>query len=82
MLLSVRRVGPSKVQLVADFDRTLARTHYQGRDVATSYCVFEQDEKVSGEYQVLAAELKKKYLPIELNHSLTEEEKIPHMVQW
>ena len=74
--------GPSKIQLVADFDRTLARTHYQGRAVATSYCVFEQDERVSGEYQAMAAKLKENYLPIELDHSRTEEEKIPHMVDW
>ncbi|XP_003741904.1 cytosolic 5'-nucleotidase 3 [Galendromus occidentalis] len=74
--------GPQKLQVVTDYDHTLARSHYQGRPVGTSYCVFEADESVSEDYQTEAARLKKKYLPIEFDPNLSEEEKIPHMIQW
>lgn len=74
--------GPSCLQLLTDFDRTLSRTHYHGKPVSTSYCVYEDINHVSMEYMQLATRLREKYYPIEISPKLTAEEKIPYMIQW
>ncbi|OQR72572.1 cytosolic 5'-nucleotidase III-like [Tropilaelaps mercedesae] len=74
--------GSSRLQLLTDFDRTLSRTHYNGKPVLTSYCVYDDHNFVTPEHHRLATKLREKYYPIEISPKLTAEEKMPHMIQW
>ena len=47
-----------------------------------SWGVLEHYKELSPEYLRKTAALKALYHPIELDHRLTNEEKIPHMVEW
>ncbi|XP_022657984.1 cytosolic 5'-nucleotidase 3A-like isoform X3 [Varroa destructor] len=78
--------GPSLLQVVSDFDGTLSRSHFEGRTIKSSFCVVENDPRV---ISILSAEaleayrlMNEKYVAIEVDPSLTREEKFPHMVKW
>lgn len=74
--------GYGKLQVIADFDRTLTRTHRNGQDLHCSWGVFETSKFVPQTYLEETQALRSKYLPIELDAHMSIEEKTPHIVEW
>ncbi|XP_055869963.1 cytosolic 5'-nucleotidase 3-like isoform X1 [Biomphalaria glabrata] len=71
-----------KLQVVADFDRTLSKYSENGKLCCTTHSVLEESPVMPDYFKVEATKLKDHYLPIEFDHSLTIEEKIPKMIEW
>lgn len=74
--------GYGNLQVIADFDRTLTRTHRNGQDLHCSWGVFETSKFVPQRYLMETQALRSKYLPIELDAHMSIEEKTPHIVEW
>ena len=66
---------PSKVLVIADFDRTITTC------AQSSHGVIESCKELSAEYRAATTALFKHYYPIETS-TLTREEKIPLMTEW
>ncbi|KAL4217216.1 7-methylguanosine phosphate-specific 5'-nucleotidase [Mactra antiquata] len=73
--------GPDKLQVVADFDRTLTKFTHRGSVCATCHNVLEESG-LPKEYKEKAYAIRDKYFPIETDPNLSIEEKIPHMIEW
>lgn len=86
LLRKINRIvsdGPKKLQIVTDFDHTLTR-HYMdnGSTVLTSYGMFKECPSVPQCYKDEENRLAEKYKPIEVDHLISDEEKIKHMIDW
>ncbi|KAH3747837.1 cytosolic 5'-nucleotidase 3A-like isoform X2 [Dreissena polymorpha] len=73
--------GPNKLQVVADFDRTLTKFTHRGQVCATCHNVLEEGG-LPEEYKEEAYKLRDKYFVIEVDPNMTIEEKTPYMVEW
>lgn len=71
-----------KLQIVADFDRTLSKYIHEGKQCSTTHGVLEDSSHMSEQFKKEAKDLKDMYLPIEFDGSKTIAEKIPHMIEW
>ncbi|XP_023320162.1 7-methylguanosine phosphate-specific 5'-nucleotidase A [Eurytemora carolleeae] len=74
--------GTSNLQFIVDFDYTLTRSHKNGTPVDCSWGVLENYKKLGPDYVKKTNALRSKYHPIELDLSISLEEKIPRMVEW
>ncbi|KAB7497145.1 7-methylguanosine phosphate-specific 5'-nucleotidase [Armadillidium nasatum] len=70
------------LQLVVDFDYTLTRGHFNGEKSLCSWGILDNSHHMPSFYRDKASELLAKYYPIEVDSSMSEAEKIPHMVEW
>lgn len=73
--------GPNKLQVVADFDRTLTKFTHRGHVCATCHNVLEEGG-LPEDYKKEAYRIRDKYFSIETDPNLTIEEKTPYMVEW
>ncbi|GFO02907.1 5'-nucleotidase [Plakobranchus ocellatus] len=71
-----------KLQIVADFDRTLSKYSENGQVCSTTHSVLEESKHMPEFYRAESQKLKDTYLPIEFDHSKTIEEKVPKMIEW
>ncbi|KAL8601526.1 hypothetical protein ACOMHN_000468 [Nucella lapillus] len=71
-----------KLQVVADFDRTLSKYAHRGETCSTTHGVLEDSRYMSEEFKKKASALKETYLPIEFDGTKTIAEKIPSMIEW
>ncbi|XP_064409216.1 cytosolic 5'-nucleotidase 3 isoform X2 [Latimeria chalumnae] len=76
------RGGAAKLQIITDFDMTLSRFSYNGKRCPTCHNIIDNCKLVTEECRKKLLQLKEKYYPIEIDHSLTIEEKYPFMVEW
>jgi len=74
--------GPSKLQLIVDFDYTMSRAHRNNQPVDCSWGVLENFPELPICYTEKVKELRSHYYPIELDPTLSVEEKTPHMAEW
>ncbi|XP_041374327.1 cytosolic 5'-nucleotidase 3-like isoform X2 [Gigantopelta aegis] len=74
--------GSKKLQVVADFDRTLSKYSHRGQVCATCHNVLEESRIMPDVYKKKTTELRDYYMPIEFDASLTKEQKIPHIIEW
>lgn len=74
--------GPDKLQITADFDRTLTKYTNKGKICATCHNVLEEGGVLPETYKRKALELRDTYFPLETNPHMTTEEKIPLMIEW
>ncbi|XP_071547756.1 cytosolic 5'-nucleotidase 3 isoform X1 [Panulirus ornatus] len=74
--------GFSKLQLVVDFDFTLTRVHVEGHRCHCSWGIMDNSALMPPFYRQEANRLLGKYYPIEIDPKMTEEEKIPYMLEW
>lgn len=74
--------GLPQLQFIVDFDYTLTRAHKDGVPVDCSWAVLESYKKLGEGYTQKTNALRAKYLPIELDLTISNEEKIPQMVEW
>uniref|UniRef100_A0A8C6Y3C2 5'-nucleotidase n=1 Tax=Naja naja TaxID=35670 RepID=A0A8C6Y3C2_NAJNA len=65
--------GATKLQIITDFDMTLSRFTHNGKRCPTCHSEY---------YRLLLFQLKEIYYAIEIDPSLTVEEKYPYMVEW
>lgn len=74
--------GMGRVQVLADFDRTMTSFLVDGEVGYSAYRVLESCELLSKGYHDAVEGLRLKYYPIEVDEHLTIAEKLPHMKQW
>ncbi|KAA0203427.1 hypothetical protein HAZT_HAZT006261 [Hyalella azteca] len=75
--------GFPKLQIVADFDYTLTRVHDEtGKRLHCSWGVLDNSPLMPEFYRPESKVLLDKYYPVEISPHLTEQEKIPQMVDW
>ncbi|MCC6643428.1 haloacid dehalogenase-like hydrolase [Candidatus Peregrinibacteria bacterium] len=81
-LKQLNKDGLERLLVVADFDRTLTPSMYNGHNAANSSQVLSAAGIMPGGFRTGMDQLFAKYHPIELDHGLTIEEKSPLMVEW
>jgi len=74
--------GKEQFQVISDFDMTLSRYHYNNKKCSSCHGVMESSPVITEELQKKFDELFKYYYPIEIDPSLSIEQKIPRMVEW
>ncbi|XP_021367852.1 cytosolic 5'-nucleotidase 3-like isoform X1 [Mizuhopecten yessoensis] len=74
--------GPDKLQVVADFDRTLTKYMNNGTICATCHKVLEEGDHLPEFFRTKTKELRDTYFPLEMNPDLPVSEKIPLMIEW
>jgi len=75
--------GFQSLQVVADYDFTLTRVHdSSGARCHCSWGALDNSPLMPDFYRTETKKLLDKYYPIETCATMTEEEKIPHMVVW
>ncbi|XP_059174721.1 7-methylguanosine phosphate-specific 5'-nucleotidase A-like isoform X1 [Physella acuta] len=79
---TMMRDAHHKLQVVADFDRTLSKYSENGKICNTTHSVLEESTLMPDSFKIAARKLKDTYLPIEFDHNLSIEEKIPKMIEW
>ena len=72
----------NKLQIMADFGRTLTRYFINGEKAPTSFAQIREKEYLGQEYQDKANELFDKFHPIEIDTNLSAEEKNPILTDW
>ncbi|KAM4531195.1 cytosolic 5'-nucleotidase 3-like [Odontesthes bonariensis] len=70
------------LQVISDFDMTLTRFSYNGKRCPTCHNILDNSKVISEDCRKQLDELLKKYYPIEIDSSLSVEEKLPMMVEW
>ncbi|XP_060795272.1 7-methylguanosine phosphate-specific 5'-nucleotidase-like [Neoarius graeffei] len=79
---NMRRAGPDALQVISDFDMTLTRFAHNGIRCPTTHSVLFRSTLVSEDCKSKLSDLVAHYYPIEIDSSMSVEEKIPHMVEW
>jgi HAD superfamily hydrolase (TIGR01544 family) len=74
--------GPSKLQVISDFDHTISRVHKDGIKCATTYGILQQAPFLTEDYRKKSSGLFSYYHPIEIDPNLTKAQKTPYMIEW
>lgn len=74
--------GPSKLQVISDFDHTLSSHTYNNISCPSCYSILDNSLLLPEDFRSRAAELRNIYYPIEIDPNLETEQKIPKMVEW
>nr|XP_045585014.1 cytosolic 5'-nucleotidase 3-like isoform X2 [Procambarus clarkii] len=82
LVTTITESGFSSLQVIADFDRTLTRVWYNGKMCETCHGIMDNSSLMPAFYREEANKLLAKYYPIEIDPKMSEEEKIPHMIEW
>lgn len=82
ILEQFNQVDTSSIQVIADFDRTLTYAFNEEEFIPSLLAVIRNYGYLSNEYSIKAKELYNKFHPIEQSHELSNEEKIPYLIQW
>jgi 5'-nucleotidase len=82
ILRNLKESGGRSLQVVSDFDRTISLVSFNGEPCPTSFGVLESSETLNPEHRQQLNDLFHFYYPIEHDHSMTKEEKLPFMVEW
>jgi len=81
-LLKIIIDGKDKIHLISDFDMTITKYWYNGKRSPSSHDILSRSSKVSENYRKRCDALKAKYYPIEISPELTNEQKLPYMIEW
>ncbi|RAL54816.1 hypothetical protein DM860_013512 [Cuscuta australis] len=76
---AIRRAGPSKLQVIADFDATLTKYWIDGQRGKSSHGLLQQENP---EYNIKRQKLYEYYHPLEFNPSIPLDEKARLMEEW
>lgn len=74
--------GPKKLHVISDFDMTLTRLYLNGKRCSSCHGAIETSNKMPTAYREKVLKYKEHYYPIEIDPSLTAEQKTPFMVEW
>jgi HAD superfamily hydrolase (TIGR01544 family) len=82
ILGNLRQSGKRSLQVVSDFDRTISLVSFNGEPCPTSFGILEVSDHIDPEHRQALNDLFHHYFPIEHDHSMTKEEKLPFMIEW
>ncbi|XP_003964935.1 cytosolic 5'-nucleotidase 3 [Takifugu rubripes] len=82
IMQSMVKAGFNTLQVISDFDMTLTRFAYNGKRCPTCHNIMDNSKLISSEGRAKLKELLDTYYPIEIDSSLSVEEKLPLMVEW
>nr|XP_033322575.1 7-methylguanosine phosphate-specific 5'-nucleotidase-like [Megalopta genalis] len=74
--------GSNSLQIVTDFDMTLTKQHVNGKEVLSSFAIFNQCKQLPETYSKESSRLYKKYRPIEIDPYLPIDVKAEEMTNW
>lgn len=74
--------GSQALQVISDFDATLSRYHLNGKPCDSSYGIIANSPLVSEKMKAAAWDLFREYHPIEVDPTMSKEEKTPFMLEW
>lgn len=78
----MKKEGKENLHVVSDFDRTLTPMFFNGEKMETGVGQIRAGNYLSPEYVKKSYELKDKYHPIEIDESLSVEERSKKMEEW
>lgn len=81
-LSAFKKNGHSRLSIVSDFDFTISKFLIDGQRGASCHKIIEDCGLLHHEYHAQAQDLQKKYYPLEVDPSLSMEEKTTYMVEW
>ncbi|CAL1600298.1 unnamed protein product [Knipowitschia caucasica] len=81
-IYSMKRTGPSGLQVISDFDMTLTRFSYKGQRVPTTHNILDNRLLIDEDCEKKIKRLLNTYYPIEIDAQLSPEQKQPLMVEW
>jgi cytosolic 5'-nucleotidase 3 len=73
ILTNIAKDGRKSLQVISDFDRTITK---YGQKSATSCAVLENSRFVSQDFRLKFDQLRNTYLPIEVDPTMTKDEKV------
>uniref|UniRef100_A0A3Q4HRV1 5'-nucleotidase n=1 Tax=Neolamprologus brichardi TaxID=32507 RepID=A0A3Q4HRV1_NEOBR len=82
ILQSMQKAGSNTLQVISDFDMTLTRFEHNGKRCPDCYNILERSNVISSDCKEKLQGLLDKYYPIEIDTTLSVEEKLPLMVEW
>ncbi|MBU2503585.1 MAG: hypothetical protein KJ879_00835 [Nanoarchaeota archaeon] len=77
-----KKDGVEKLHVLADFDRTLTKTFVNGKKIPSLISILRDENYLTPDYPEKAKALFKKYNPIEIDPSISLEEKVKAMEGW
>ncbi|KAM4526779.1 7-methylguanosine phosphate-specific 5'-nucleotidase-like isoform 2-T3 [Fundulus diaphanus] len=81
-IYAMQKGGAGSLQVISDFDMTLTRFAHKGKRVPTTHNILNNRLLMNEDSTKKMKELLNKYYPIEIDASLSPEEKLPYMVEW
>ncbi|KAL0078172.1 pyrimidine 5'-nucleotidase [Phycomyces blakesleeanus] len=87
-LTKILNDGPSNLHFICDFDMTMSRHWVRNHETdalernASSHGIPGKYSKISPEFKAATKKIYNTYYPIEINRSMTHEEKVPFMIEW
>lgn len=81
-MYNMQQAGPGSLQVISDFDMTLTRFAYKGKRVPTTHNILDNRLLIDESCKKKIKKLFNTYYPIEIDVSLSAEEKLPLMVEW
>ena len=79
---NILEAGAEKFHVLADFDRTLTKAFVDGEKIPSFISELRRGDYIGLEYAKKANALFDKYHPIEMDHSISDEEKSKAMHDW
>ncbi|XP_051879691.1 cytosolic 5'-nucleotidase 3 isoform X3 [Pristis pectinata] len=74
--------GASKLQIITDFDMTLSKFLHNGKRCSTCHNVIDNCKLITEECRKKLLQIRNTYYPIEVDPTISTEEKYPFMVEW
>ncbi|XP_078253727.1 cytosolic 5'-nucleotidase 3 isoform X1 [Rhinoraja longicauda] len=74
--------GSTKLQVITDFDMTLSKFLHNGKRCSTCHNVIDNCKLISEDCRQKLRQIRNTYYPIEVDPTISTEEKYPFMVEW
>lgn len=81
-IYAMQKAGAGSLQVISDFDMTLTRFAHKGKRVPTTHNILNNRLLINEDSTKKMKELLNKYYPIEIDATLSPDEKLPYMVEW
>ncbi len=78
----IQRAGASKLQIIADFDRTITKCFVDGKRAPSLIGILREKNYLSADYVKQAKALFNYYHPIEIDHKISLAKKKEKMLEW
>jgi 5'-nucleotidase len=78
----IKKAGPDKMHVLADFDRTLTKAFVGGRRVPSLISVLRDHHYLTPDYPAQAKQLYRQYHAIEISHQFSPSQKKKAMLEW
>lgn len=79
---AIRRDGPEKLHILADFDRTLTHDSLEGRRKTSLIAILREEDYLTPDYPAKSLALRDKYMPMEFDLSIPLADRKKAMDEW